>query len=78
MINIKVIPPDVNEPQKLESPNLDLITESYEASRGTALDWTEDSPGRTGLRSFLGMNMVELDFVVNMNVVYNCLSFPTI
>ena len=47
MINTKVIPPDVIEPQKLESFELDFTTGSYEVSRGTALDWAEDSPGGT-------------------------------
>ena len=66
---MKVILPKVNKPPKLESLNLDLTTESYEVSRGTALDWTEDSPGGTSLRLFLGMNMAELDFLVNINKV---------
>ena len=75
---MKVILPKVNKPPKLESLNLDLTTESYEVSRRTAPDWTEDSPSRTLLRLFLGMNMAELDLVVNIKVVYNCLIFTKI
>ena len=52
--------------------------ESYEFSYGAAADGTRDSPDGYNSQPFLGLKNAELNFMVNMKVVYNYLSFPTI
>ena len=49
--------------------------ESYEFSRGVAASRAGDSLDKPTSRPFFGMNMTELNFMVNIKVVDNYLSF---
>ena len=51
--------------------------ESYEFSCGTAASRAGDSLDKPTSWPFLRMNMIKLNFMVNIKVVDNCLIFPT-
>ena len=70
-----IIPPDVSDPQKLESLDLDFPIGSYEFSRGAAVSMFGDNSDEPPSQPFLGMKMVELNFMVNIKVVDNCITF---
>ena len=52
--------------------------ESYEFYCEAALSWAKFGPRVSTLDHFMGIITIEIDFVINIKILDNCLKFPSV